>query len=35
MDNDTLTGNFIRKTEKDFLLMNRGFNWINEIPLNR
>lgn len=35
MDNDTLTGRFIRKTEKDFLLMNRGFNWINEIPFNR
>ncbi|WP_336070136.1 hypothetical protein [Mesoflavibacter sp. CH_XMU1404-2] len=35
MDNDTLTGNFIRKTEKDFLLMNRGFNWINEWPFNK
>lgn len=32
---DTLKINFKRKTKEDFLLTNRGFNWINEYPLNR
>ena len=32
---DTLIGNTKRLTKEDFLLMNRGFNWINERPFNR
>ena len=32
---DTLIGNTKLLTKKDFLLMNRGFNWINERPFNR
>lgn len=32
---DTLKVNFIRKTKDDFLLTNRGFHWINEMPMNR
>lgn len=32
---DTLKINFKRKTKQDFLLMNRGFHWINERPYNR
>ncbi|MGB6268358.1 MAG: hypothetical protein WBF67_05045 [Olleya sp.] len=33
--NDTIQANTNRKTETDFLLMNRGFHWINEYPFNR
>jgi hypothetical protein len=32
---DTLIGKTKRLTKEDFLLMNRGFNWINETPFNR
>ena len=32
---DSLKIRTIRKDEKDFLLTNRGFNWINEYPYNR
>ena len=32
---DSIKINTIRKDEKDFLLMNRGFNWVNEYPYNR
>ena len=32
---DTLIGTSKRLTKKDFLLMSRGFNWINERPFNR
>ena len=33
--NDTLKGQCVIKTKDDFLLMNRGFNWISEYPFNR
>lgn len=33
--NDTLDIQFTRRDKKDFLLMNRGFHWINEYPFNR
>jgi len=33
--NDTLKGRCDIKTKEDFLLMNRGFNWISEYPFNR
>jgi len=32
---DTLVVDFRRKDERDFLLVNRGFHWINEFPFNR
>ena len=32
---DTLEVSFTRKDEDDFLLVNRGFHWINEYPFNR
>jgi len=32
-DSIKASGNLLKK--KDFLLMNRGFNWINEYPFNR
>ncbi|MFY7671998.1 hypothetical protein ACOSP6_13005 [Tenacibaculum sp. MEBiC06402] len=32
---DTINIKFNRLTKKDFLLMNRGFNWINERPFNK
>ncbi len=32
---DTLQLQYLRTDEKDFRLMNRGFNWINEYPFNR
>lgn len=32
---DTLSVEMIRRTKDDFLLLNRGFNWINEFPFNR
>jgi hypothetical protein len=32
---DTLKLHTVRKDEKDFLLTNRGFHWINEYPYNR
>ncbi len=32
---DTIKGNSKRLTKEDFLLMNRGFNWISEYPFNR
>jgi hypothetical protein len=25
----------LRRTKTDFFLSNRGFHWINEVPLNR
>lgn len=33
--NDTLKVNTKRLTKNDFLLMNRGYHWINERPFNR
>lgn len=33
--NDSVSILLRRKTEKDFLLMKRGFRWINEYPYNR
>lgn len=33
--NDSVSILLKRKTEKDFLLMKRGFRWINEYPYNR
>lgn len=35
MDQDSVTIIFKRQDKDDFLLMNRGFNWINEYPFNR
>ena len=35
IEKDTLTGKARCKTEKNFLLMNRGFHWISERPYNR
>ena len=35
MKNDSVYINFKRFDEKNFLLMNRGFHWINERPFNR
>lgn len=32
---DTLSVEMSRRTKDDFLLLNRGFNWINEFPFNR
>ncbi len=32
---DTLRVEMVRRDERDFLLMNRGFHWINEFPFNR
>lgn len=32
---DTLDITFSRREEADFLLANRGFHWINEVPFNR
>ena len=33
--NDTLKVDFTRRGAEDFILMGRGFNWINERPFNR
>ena len=33
--NDTIKLNTLRTDENDYLLMNRGFHWINEYPYNR
>jgi len=33
--NDTLKVDFTRRGAEDFILMGRGFNWINERPYNR
>ena len=33
--NDTIKLNTIRTDEKDYLLTNRGFHWVNEYPYNR
>lgn len=33
--NDTIKLNTVRTDENNFLLMNRGFHWINEYPYNR
>ncbi|MFL9837195.1 hypothetical protein ABS768_06785 [Flavobacterium sp. ST-75] len=33
--NDTIKMNTLRTDENDYLLMNRGFHWINEYPYNR
>lgn len=33
--NDSISVYMTRKDTKEFLLMSRGFNWINEYPLNR
>lgn len=30
-----IRGSFSRKEKKDYLLLNRGFHWINEYPFNR
>lgn len=35
MQNDSILISMTRKKIKDFRLMNRGFNWINEYPFNR
>ena len=35
MKNDSVYINLKRFDEKNFLLMNRGFHWINERPFNR
>jgi hypothetical protein len=35
MNDDSLFLRFKRYDEKKFLLMNRGFHWINEAPFNR
>lgn len=32
---DSVVISFLRKGKSDFLLMNRGFNWVNEYPFNR
>jgi hypothetical protein len=34
-NNNSMKINTIRKDEKDFLLMNRGFHWVTEYPYNR
>lgn len=34
-NSDTLQIMLLKKNLDDFLLLNRGFNWINEYPLNR
>lgn len=33
--NDTLEITFKRKLREDYLLMSRGFNWVNDVPFNR
>lgn len=35
IDQDTVSIVMKRKTKSDFLLINRGFNWISEYPFNR
>lgn len=35
IDQDSVIILFKRQDKNDFLLMNRGFNWINEYPFNR
>lgn len=30
-----LQAEFTKRSEKDYLLMNRGFHWVNEVPFNR
>jgi len=30
-----LTGDFSKKTKSDYLLLNRGFHWVNEQAFNR
>lgn len=35
IDQDSVTIIFRRQDKDDFLLMNRGFNWVNEYPFNR
>lgn len=35
LESDTLQIMLLKKDLNDFLLLNRGFNWINEFPLNR
>jgi len=32
---ETLQAEFTRKEVKDYLLVNRGFHWVNEMPFNR
>lgn len=34
-DNCFVSALFSRKTENDYLLMSRGFHWVNEVPFNR
>ena len=34
-DNDTLELHTVKTDEKDYTLMNRGFNWVSEYPYNR
>ena len=35
LDNDPLEVRMRRRDPSEFLLVNRGFHWINELPLNR
>ena len=35
LNNDTTRYILSRKTADDFLLINRGFHWVNEVPYNR
>lgn len=35
INNDSIFVRLKKKYAKDFLLKNRGFNWVNEYPLNR
>jgi hypothetical protein len=35
MDNDTMQVLLKKKDVKDYLLVNRGFHWVNEYPFNR
>jgi hypothetical protein len=35
VDNDPLEIRMRRKDPSEFLLVNRGFHWINELPFNR
>ncbi len=35
MQGDTIWAELVRRDEKEFLLLQRGFHWINEYPFNR
>lgn len=32
---DSLSGEFTKKVKSDYLLLNRGFHWVNEYPFNK